>query len=105
MMKHFLLVDLGSAIGSVLRYGGGLLYLNKLFPITSFFTNITCNVAQAKATVVWKRNDPVSHNCNVLPATVVCVGFKTFSTFSFKNLQLQRDRKIAMSLLYLPASL
>ena len=36
MIKEFLIVGAGGAMGSVLRYGGNLLYQQKTFPATTF---------------------------------------------------------------------
>jgi fluoride exporter len=105
MIKHFLLVGLGGAIGSMLRYAGGLLYTNKSFPLTTFLINITGSFVIGMVIGVFVKNESSSHNWKLFLATGICGGFTTFSTFSFENLQLLQEGKIVLSSLYILGSI
>ena len=104
-MKHLLLVGLGGAIGSMLRYAGGLLYSNKSFPFTTFLINVIGSFAIGIVIGFCIKNESVSNNWKLFLATGICGGFTTFSTFSFENLQLLQEGKIVLSLLYILSSI
>ncbi len=105
MIKHFMLVGLGGAIGSVLRYAGGLLYTNKSFPLTTFLINVTGSFIIGMVIGYFVKNESISHSWKLFLATGVCGGFTTFSTFSFENLLLLQEGKILLSFLYIIASI
>ena len=105
MMKHLLLVGLGGAIGSMLRYAGGLLYTNRTFPLSTFLINIIGSFCIGMVIGFCIKDEQVSQNWKLFLATGICGGFTTFSTFSFENLLLLQEGKILLSILYIAGSI
>lgn len=103
MMKEFLIVGAGGAIGSMLRYAGNVLYSHKSFPVTTFCINIIGSFVIGIVIGYSIKNQP-SVNWKLFLATGICGGFTTFSAFSFENLVLLQNGKILTSLLYIAGS-
>jgi CrcB protein len=103
MIKEFLLVGAGGALGSMLRYAGNLLYNNKSFPATTFLINIIGSFIIGIVIGCSIKNNS-SINWKLFLATGICGGFTTFSAFSFENLSLLQEGKIFTSLLYIAGS-
>ena len=102
-MKEFLLVGAGGALGSMLRYGGNILYQHKSFPLTTFLINIIGSFVIGIVMGYCLKNES-SHNWKLFLATGICGGFTTFSAFSFENLLLLQNGKVVTALLYIAAS-
>ncbi|HOZ79358.1 MAG TPA: fluoride efflux transporter CrcB [Ferruginibacter sp.] len=103
MLKEFLLVGAGGALGSMLRYAGNLLYHSKSFPLATFVINILGSFAIGMV-MGWCLRNESSANWKLFLATGICGGFTTFSAFSFENLLLLQNGKIFLSLLYITGS-
>lgn len=103
MLKEFLLVGAGGALGSVLRYTGTLLHQGKPFPLATFFINVIGSFAIGMV-MGWCLKNEASANWKLFLATGICGGFTTFSAFSFENLLLLQNGKIFLSLLYITGS-
>ncbi len=103
MLKDFLLVGAGGAIGSMLRYAGNIIYQNKTFPATTFIINIVGSLIIG-IVMGWCLKNETSANWKLFLATGICGGFTTFSAFSFENLLLLQNGKIFLSLLYIVGS-
>lgn len=104
MIKQFLLVGFGGAVGSVLRYAGNLLYGNKSFPATTFFINIIGSFVLGIVIGYCLKTGTAANNWKLLLATGLCGGFTTFSAFSLENFQLIQEGKLMLSLLYIFSS-
>ena len=104
MIKEFLLVGAGGALGSMLRYAGNLLYNNKSFPATTFLINIIGSFVIG-IVIGYSIKNNSSVNWKLFLATGICGGFTTFSAFSFENLSLLQEGKIFISLLYIAGRL
>ena len=104
MLKNFLLVGLGGAIGSMLRYAISLLVTVKQFPYSTFIVNIAGSFIIGAVLALSLKNDMFSNNWKIFLATGICGGFTTFSAFSFENLLLLQNGKIFLSLLYITGS-
>lgn len=103
MIKDFLLVGAGGAIGSMLRYGSNLLYSNKSFPATTLVINIIGSFLIGVVMALCLK-DESSANWKLFLATGICGGFTTFSAFSHENLLMLQNGKVAAALLYITAS-
>lgn len=97
----FLLVGLGGALGSMLRYGMTLL-------CAAF--NLSGNVATLAVNVLGSFLIGLLTGCckdgsMLLLLTVgLCGGFTTFSTFSMQNVRLLQDGKIGLAAIYILAT-
>lgn len=103
MIKDFLIVGTGGAIGSMLRYGGNLLYSSKTFPVTTFLINITGSLIIGMVMGYCLKQESATH-WKLFLVTGICGGFTTFSAFSFENVLLLQNGKILLSLLYIAGS-
>ncbi len=103
MLKEFLLVGAGGALGSVLRYTGSLLQQGKTFPLATLLINIIGSFVIGMVMGWCLKNESFS-NWKLFLATGICGGFTTFSAFSFENLLLLQNGKIFLSLLYITGS-
>lgn len=103
IIKEFLLVGAGGAIGSMLRYGGNILYNSKSFPATTFVINILGSFVIGMVMGFFLKNESPS-NWKLFLATGICGGFTTFSAFSYENLLLLQNGKVVISLLYIVGS-
>ncbi len=104
MIKHFFMVGLGGAIGSMLRFAVGLLFINKLFPLATFLINIIGSFFIGLIIGFVIKHESIDNNWKLFLATGICGGFTTFSTFSFENLQLLQQGKILLSMFYILGS-
>ncbi len=104
MIKQFLLVGLGGALGTMLRYACNLLYNNKAFPFTTLFINIAGSFVIGMVTAYSIKNGS-SGNWRLFLATGICGGFTTFSAFSFENLLLLQEGKTFLCIAYIIGSI
>jgi CrcB protein len=104
MIKQFLLVGLGGALGTILRFAANLLYNNRSFPVTTLLINITGSFVIGMVIAFSIKNE-ASDNWKLFLATGLCGGFTTFSAFSFENLQLLQNGKFMISLMYILGSM
>jgi fluoride exporter len=105
MFKNFLLVGLGGAIGSMLRYAISLLVTVKQFPYGTFIVNITGSFIIGAVLALSLKNELFSHNWKIFLATGICGGFTTFSAFAAENMALLQSGKYGIALMYILASL
>jgi len=97
MIKNFLLVGLGGAVGAILRYGVTLLFnfLNWSSNLGTFLTNIIGSFAMGLLVGAFSQSPAL------LMATVgICGGFTTYSTFSMQSVTLLQEGKYALAALY-----
>jgi len=104
MIKQFLLVGVGGALGSVLRYAGNLLYSNRSFPVTTMLINIIGSFVIG-IVIAYSIKSNASSNWKLFFATGLCGGFTTFSAFSLENLLLIQNGKFFLSLFYIIGSI
>lgn len=105
MLKNFLLVGLGGAIGSMLRYAISLLVTVKQFPYSTFIVNIAGSFIIGAVLALSLKNDMFSNNWKIFLATGICGGFTTFSAFAAENMELLQSGKYGIAFIYIMASL
>lgn len=103
MIKQFLLVGLGGAIGSVLRYAGSLFHPPKSFPLNTLLINVIGSFIIGIVIGCSLKNETYS-NWKLFLATGLCGGFTTFSAFSFENFLMIQEGKPLLSLIYIVGS-
>lgn len=105
MIKNFLLVGLGGALGSMLRYAVSLSVTVKNFPLGTFAVNIVGSFIIGIILALSIKDESFLNNWKVFLATGICGGFTTFSSFSAENLTLLQNGKFGIALLYITLSI
>ena len=107
MIKNILLVGLGGAAGSMLRFlcqkwAASISHLS--FPLGTFLVNIVgcflIGIFFSYAT----RHVNFNYNIQLLLMTGLCGGFTTFSAFTLESMGLISQDKTGLFLLYVGAS-
>ncbi|WP_185985156.1 fluoride efflux transporter CrcB [Aureimonas mangrovi] len=104
---NVLLVALGGALGSVLRYGAGVLSL-RLFgpawPVGTLFVNVTGSFLMGLLVEAIARRLGASAELRLFLTTGLLGGYTTFSAFSLDALALYERGEVASAALYVGAS-
>ncbi len=98
MIRDFLLVGMGGAVGAMLRYSITLLcqYFSWSGHLGTLLTNVVGSLCMGMLTAHFQQS-PL-----LLMATVgVCGGFTTYSTFSMQSVSLLQQGKYGLALLYM----
>lgn len=106
-MKLVLLVALGGAIGSVLRYLVGLAsgwLFGANFPWGTIFVNIAGSLAMGLVIGLAASKFQLTNELRVFAATGILGGFTTFSAFSLDFALLFERRDYGLAGLYLAGS-
>ncbi|PKB83377.1 MAG: hypothetical protein BZY88_02045 [SAR202 cluster bacterium Io17-Chloro-G9] len=93
----WLLVALGGAIGSVLRYGVGRLAVSYLGPSTvldTLFVNITGSFALGLFITIALERSPVPQDLRSLVVVGFLGGYTTFSTLSYEAVRLAESGEL-----------
>ena len=95
---NFLLIAIGGAAGSVLRYGCSRLLNGPSFPYGTLAVNIAGSflIGLLWAALSKQADEPR----RLLLITGFCGGFTTFSAFSLEGLQMLEQAKFAVFFLY-----
>jgi fluoride exporter len=105
MFKNFLLVGLGGAIGSMLRYASSLLINTKNFPFATLSINIAGSFIIGLVLAFSAKDENFLTNWKLFLATGICGGFTTFSAFSAENVVLLQNEKYSLAILYIVLSI
>ncbi len=101
MIRNFILVALGGAMGSMIRYGISL--LAALLAWSPLWGTLTANVAGSF--LIGLCMGACHNSAWQLMLTVgVCGGFTTFSTFSSQSMGLLQEGRYGVALLYMVGS-
>jgi fluoride exporter len=105
MLKNFILVGLGGAAGSMLRYAASLLLVSRPFPLATLLVNIAGSFLIGLILALGIKDESFAGNWKLFLATGICGGFTTFSAFSAENLQLLQSGKTGLSMVYIAVSI
>ena len=106
-MRTTLLVALGGALGSVLRYGTSLAmhYLHRaVWPLGTLSVNLAGCLAIGIVMGLYQDRSAVSEGARMFLAVGVLGGFTTFSAFGYESVELLRRGAATTALLYGAAS-
>ncbi len=100
MIESALIVGLGAAVGSLIRYGvtNGLkkMFTGFAFPVATFFINITGSF------LLGLVNGQLPKNTFILAFSVAILGgYTTFSTYMNETVQLSTKKKVMSYAYYL----
>jgi len=105
MFKNFLLVGLGGALGTMLRYATYLLINSKNFPFATLAINIVGSFIIGLVLAFSLKDESFLNNWKLFLATGICGGFTTFSAFSAENVVLLQNEKFFLAFIYIAASI
>ena len=107
MIKNFLIVGLGGAVGSMLRYGVQRILQvqgTASFPTGTLLVNIAgCFLIGILWSIV-SRSLTWNEEMKLLLMTGFCGGFTTFSAFTLEGIGLLKENKTSLFFIYLTAS-
>lgn len=107
MLRSIILVGLGGAIGSILRFVIGNWIKQSIaitFPLATFSINIIGCFIIGLLYGISEKNNLGNSDLNYLLIIGFCGGFTTFSTFANENNNLLQQHNFTISLLYITAS-
>ena len=106
-MIEFLLVMLGGAVGSGLRYGVGMLLPSSQggFPWATFVVNIVGSCVLGLLMGVSLTSSYVTRPMMLLLGTGLCGGFTTYSAFAVESVVLAQQGQLATAAGYVVSTL
>ncbi|MBC3538364.1 fluoride efflux transporter CrcB [Rufibacter sediminis] len=107
MIKHILLVGIGGAVGSILRYLTALFvskYYANIFPLATFTANVVGCLLIGLFIGFLNRYYQADADLRLLLATGFCGGYTTFSAFSAESLHLLQQGNYLIALTYVGVS-
>lgn len=107
MIKTIILVGLGGAIGSVLRYLSGWFaskYFQGSFPISTLVINILGSLLIGVFIGILAKYYPENHPLKFLLIIGFCGGFTTFSSFAVENYNLFQNQQQFSAYIYIITS-
>ncbi len=103
MITNLLVVGLGGALGSMLRYSLQRSFHSSYFPYGTLAVNIFgCFLAGLAAGALLKSG--IQSQSSLFAITGFCGGFTTFSAFSLETIHLLEEGKVLSVALYVAAS-
>ncbi len=105
MIRNFLLVALGGALGSVFRHAASLIIPAKHFPWPTLAVNIAGSFLIGLILALSTKEESFLYNWKLFLATGICGGFTTFSAFSQENMELLQNGKYLLALTYIVVSI
>ena len=107
MIKNFLIVGVGGAVGSMLRYGVQKFFQTQTtaaFPTGTLLVNIAgCFLIGILWSLV-SRSLTWNDEMKLLLMTGFCGGFTTFSAFTLEGIGLLKENRTVLFVIYLTAS-
>jgi fluoride exporter len=107
MIKHFIMVGLGGALGSILRYLTQLLFaaFSLTFPMGTFVANILGCFAIGLLYALMEKYTGLSTEWRLFWITGICGGYTTFSSFSYESISLFKQGNYFYFFLYMMMSI
>lgn len=98
-LQHIIIVAIGGALGSVMRYLASLLIKENHFPFATLAVNIVgCGMLGLAMGWILRTNE--NQVWRLFLATGICGGFTTFSAFTWENIQLLEQQRYGSFILY-----
>jgi CrcB protein len=107
MIKSFLIVGLGGAAGSMLRYGVQRIFTTERggeFPTGTLLVNISGCFLIGMLWSLFTRSMTWNEEMKLLLMTGFCGGFTTFSAFTMESIGLLKESKTSLFVIYAAAS-
>ena len=107
MIRSILLVGLGGAIGSILRYLSSMMvnkYWQQAFPLATFLINMLGCLLIGMLMAFIEKQPGVSDNFRLLFVTGFCGGYTTYSAFAYENTSLMSNGQTLVAFAYIAAS-
>ncbi|HEX8268597.1 MAG TPA: fluoride efflux transporter CrcB [Flavobacterium sp.] len=107
MLRTILLVAIGGAVGSVLRFLTSILvnkYFQSAFPLATFITNVIGCFLIGIMIGLLEKNNLANSDLKWLLVTGFCGGYTTFSAFGYENFSLLQSQNSLIALAYIGAS-
>jgi|LauGreDrversion4_2_1035121.scaffolds.fasta_scaffold86960_2 CrcB protein len=106
-MIEFLLVMLGGAVGSGLRYGVGMLLPSSQggFPWATLAVNVVGSFVLGMLIGSSLTSTPLSRHTTLLLGTGLCGGFTTYSAFAVESVLLAQEGHITIVAVYVVTTL
>lgn len=107
MLKTLLIIGLGGAIGSILRYLTSLFaarYWENHFPMATFITNVIGCFLIGLFIGILEKQQLANSDLKWFLITGFCGGYTTFSTFGYENFNLLQSQNSAMAFAYIALS-
>ena len=105
MIKSFLLVGFGGALGAMCRYFVGVIWKTNGFPFSTLLINIIGSLIIGIVLGLSEKNNLISDQLKLFLATGICGGFTTFSTFSVENMLLIKAGNYVTAAVYIFTSI
>lgn len=108
MIVPILLVGLGGALGSIVRYACQKYFADNFthsIPWATFAVNITGCLLIGIFWGITFKSFQLNENWKLFLMTGLCGGFTTFSAFTLESIGLIRENKMGLFFLYVAASL
>ena len=103
MLKNFLLVGLGGAVGSMVRYGVQRIANVPGFPYGTLLVNLCgCFLIGLLWGLLSRKSMP--QMTGLLLMSGFCGGFTTFSAFTYEGVQMMQDNRLLLLVAYTSAS-
>ena len=102
-MINILLVFVGGGIGSICRYGLGIMFNPSQFPYGTLLANVLSCILLG-ILIGLNADKILKDHHKVLLMTGFCGGFSTFSTYSAEIVKLYQDGSFIMAAVYLIGS-
>ncbi len=107
MFKTLLLIGVGGAIGSTLRYLTSVLvsrYYTSVFPLATLIVNVLGCLLIGVIMGLLEKNQLSDSSLKWLFVTGFCGGYTTFSAFGFENIALLQSQHSGLAFLYIASS-
>jgi CrcB protein len=105
MLKNYLLVGFGGALGSMFRYFTGTVVRTSQWPMATFLVNIVGSFILGMFVAWGIKQEGTLKNWILFAGTGFCGGFTTFSAFTVENLRLLQESKWQMAVIYILSSI